>query len=109
VRLEIAAAPPGRWRISVVDTGVGIPQGREAELFQPFSRLGQEGSGVEGAGLGLAISRRLVELMGGTIGFARPDHEGSRFWIELPAAPSNGVSPPSSSASGAAAGTAVSA
>jgi signal transduction histidine kinase len=109
VRLEIAAAPPGRWRISVVDTGVGIPPGREAELFQPFSRLGQEGSGVEGAGLGLAISRRLVELMGGTIGFARPDHQGSRFWIELPAAPSNGVSPPSSSASGAAAGTAVSA
>jgi signal transduction histidine kinase len=108
IRIEVEAAPPGRWRISVADTGIGIPRGREAELFQPFSRLGQEGSGVEGAGLGLAISRRLVELMGGTIGFARLDHQGSRFWIELPAAPSDGLgaAPPSAAGSGTTAASA---
>ncbi len=65
--------PAGRLRITVTDTGVGIPSALQPRLFTPFDRLGAEADGVEGTGLGLALSKRLVEAMGGVIGFeSRP-------------------------------------
>ena len=54
--------------------------------FKPFQRLGAELSGVEGTGLGLAVSKRLIEAMGGSIGVASTDGNGSTFWIDLPLA-----------------------
>jgi signal transduction histidine kinase len=79
-----AVAQQQLLRISVVDTGQGIPAERIAELFQPFNRLGAEASEVEGTGIGLTITRRLVEMMGGVIGVDSALGIGSRFWIELP-------------------------
>jgi len=74
----------GRVRVSVRDTGAGIPAELHSSLFQPFSRLGAELSGVEGTGIGLVIARQLVELMGGRIGMESQVGAGSTFWIELP-------------------------
>lgn len=75
----------GRVRIEVTDTGAGIPEDRLAELFQPFNRLGKETPEVEGTGIGLALSKRLVESMNGTIGVRSTVGMGSTFWVELPA------------------------
>ena len=72
-----------RVRISITDTGVGIPSEQQAELFQPFSRLGYENSEIEGTGIGLSITKQLVERMGGTIGVESQVDKGSTFWIEL--------------------------
>lgn len=84
VRTTISDA--GRCRISVRDTGPGITAEQEAELFQPFSRLGAENTDVEGTGIGLSISTSLVDMMGGQIGFENNADEGATFWFELPMA-----------------------
>jgi PAS domain S-box-containing protein len=70
-------------RISVRDTGAGLTPQQLTQLFQPFNRLGKEGSDEQGTGIGLVVSKRLVELMGGTIGVESTVNEGSVFWIEL--------------------------
>ena len=72
-----------RTRISVHDTGNGLPIEKLAQLFQPFNRLGQESGSTEGTGIGLVVSKRLVELMGGEIGVESTVGVGSVFWIEL--------------------------
>ena len=70
-------------RISVRDTGNGLAPYQLAQLFQPFNRLGQETGGVQGTGIGLVVSKRLVEWMEGSIGVASTVGTGSEFWIEL--------------------------
>ena len=73
----------GRIRLMVTDTGVGIPEDKINLLFSPFERLGAEQSGVEGTGIGLALSKRLVEAMGGTMGVDSHPGVGSTFFVDL--------------------------
>jgi signal transduction histidine kinase/ActR/RegA family two-component response regulator len=70
-------------RISVRDTGAGLTSLQLSQLFQPFNRLGKEASAEEGTGIGLVMTKRLVELMGGAIGAESTPGEGSVFWVEL--------------------------
>jgi len=86
VVVECSASAPQRMRVSIKDTGAGLPPEKLAQLFRPFSRVGQETSAEEGTGIGLVVTKRLVELMGGAIGVASTVGEGSVFWIELVAA-----------------------
>jgi PAS domain S-box-containing protein len=76
----------GMVRISIQDTGDGIAPSRHRELFEPFSRLDATQRGIEGTGIGLAISKQLIERMGGRIGFASEVGVGSTFWIDVPSA-----------------------
>ncbi len=85
VTVRCLDAADGRHRIAVTDCGSGIPADKLSRLFIPFERAGAERSGVEGTGLGLALSKKLVELMGGTMGVESEVGRGSTFWLELPA------------------------
>jgi PAS domain S-box-containing protein len=78
-----AARPPGRVRLSVMDTGIGLTPEMLAQLFQPFKRLGQEAGDEQGTGIGLVVTKRLVEMMNGTIGVESKFGAGTEFWIEL--------------------------
>ena len=82
VVVKCIKVPPGRIRICVEDTGQGLSPEKIAQLFQPFNRLGQEAHSEEGTGIGLVMTKRLVELMGGVIGVESTVGEGSVFWIE---------------------------
>ena len=73
-------------RISVADTGPGIPRDRWPAVFEPFSRLGAETTEIEGTGIGLTLSKQLAENMGGRIGFTSEVEVGSTFWITVPTA-----------------------
>jgi PAS domain S-box-containing protein len=83
VVVECIASTPGRIRICVSDTGEGLTTDKMAQLFQPFNRLGKEAGIEEGTGIGLMVSKRLVELMKGDIGVESTVGVGSVFWIEL--------------------------
>jgi CheY-like chemotaxis protein len=71
-------------RVTVTDDGLGIPQDKQAAMFLPFQRAGQETGSIEGTGIGLAITKHLAELMHGRVGFNSVAGKGSAFWIELP-------------------------
>jgi CheY-like chemotaxis protein len=83
VEVTCHAHSPERIRISFRDTGAGLSAEKLAQLFQPFNRLGQESGAEEGMGIGLVVSKRLVELMGGEIGAESVVGVGSVFWVEL--------------------------
>jgi len=88
--LEVSSheSADGRVRVNVRDTGRGIAPDKLRRLFVPFERLGLERVGVDGAGIGLALSKGLVELMGGAIGVESQVGQGSTFWVELASAES---------------------
>jgi PAS domain S-box-containing protein len=83
VVLDFTTNTLGRTRINIRDTGLGLPPEKLSQLFQPFNRLGQETSTEEGTGIGLVMSKLLVELMGGKIGAESTVGAGSVFWFEL--------------------------
>jgi CheY-like chemotaxis protein len=76
----------GRLRVKVTDTGLGIPPEAVQRLFIPFERVASQPSRIEGTGLGLPLSKRLAEAMGGTLELVSTPQQGSTFWIELPLA-----------------------
>lgn len=86
VALDVEVTDDGYVRFLVSDTGVGIPEEKQSGLFEAFERLGAETTSVEGTGIGLTITRKLVEVMGGRIGFESVVGQGSMFWIDMPAA-----------------------
>jgi len=81
--VECAARPLGYIRLSVADTGLGLTAEKLTQLFQPFNRLGQEDGAEQGTGIGLVVTKRLVEVMNGTIGVDSTVGSGTKFWIDL--------------------------
>ncbi len=90
VKVDTHREGSDRLRIRVADTGNGIPEDKLEDLFDPFNRLDAENSGIEGTGIGLTLTRRMVELMRGTVGVESEPEVGSTFWIELPLAEAKG-------------------
>jgi PAS domain S-box-containing protein len=91
--------PGGAIQISVSDTGPGLSAEQQARLFTAFERLGAENTAVEGTGIGLALSKRLTELMGGEIGVESTPGIGTTFWLRLPLAPAQSKLRPEESGS----------
>jgi signal transduction histidine kinase len=83
----------GRVRISVEDNGRGLSAQQIGQLFQPFKPLGYVRGRLQGPGIGLALARSLVELMGGQVGVTSTEGAGSAFWIDLASAPMTGAAP----------------
>ena len=83
VEVSCRESSPERIRITIKDSGVGLSSEKLEQLFQPFNRLGQEAGSEEGTGIGLVVTKQLIELMGGSIGVQSSAGVGSEFWIEL--------------------------
>ena len=83
VTLSCELIPEQMLRISVVDNGIGIPLEQQDALFSPFERLGHELGQIDGSGIGLSITKQIVEMLGGHIGFESEHEKGSTFWVEI--------------------------
>jgi signal transduction histidine kinase/ActR/RegA family two-component response regulator len=94
VVIDCTLPAPGRVRVSVQDTGRGLTPRQIESLFQPFNRLGQEAGEQEGTGVGLVVTKHLVEMMDGRIGVQSTPGAGSVFWVDLPQADGATVSAP---------------
>ncbi len=93
VTATCAFPEPGSVRISITDTGIGMTPEQLGQLFQPFNRLGREAGAQEGTGMGLVVTRRLVEMMDGRIGVVSEEGVGSCFWVELKGSDDASVQP----------------
>lgn len=83
VTIEWKKNASNQVQVSIADTGIGVPTEKMDQLFEPYNRLGQEDGPEEGMGIGLTVTKKLVEMMGGTIGVASTEGAGSTFWVEL--------------------------
>ncbi|WES30569.1 GAF domain-containing sensor histidine kinase [Varunaivibrio sulfuroxidans] len=86
VIVSCAQTGHGMLRFSVADNGSGIPSRLQQAVFQPFTRLSEDAAKIEGTGIGLSISQKLVDLMNGVIGFESENGVGSTFWVDFPLA-----------------------
>ena len=84
VTLGCEQVPEQMLRIRITDTGIGIPAEQQDDLFKPFERLGHELGNIDGSGIGLSITRQIVEMLGGQIGFESDEDKGSIFWVDIP-------------------------
>lgn len=84
IRIEISIPEADTLRVSVQDTGLGIAEDKQGDIFQPFHRLGAEALNIEGTGIGLVISQKLANNMGGELGFVSQEGQGSNFWLDIP-------------------------
>lgn len=84
VTLSAELMDGNKVRVSVTDTGYGIPKDKQSSVFNSYDRLGHESSSIEGTGIGLNITQQLVFLMGGDIGFSSQENKGSCFWVDFP-------------------------
>jgi len=84
VTLTCREMPNRMLRINVVDTGRGILSDKQDDLFKPFERLGLEAGPIEGTGIGLTITKKIIELLSGQIGFESEEGKGSTFWVDVP-------------------------
>lgn len=80
-------------RLYIQDTGYGIPTDKQADIFQPFQRLGAEATNIEGTGIGLVLTKTMTEEMNGQIGFESSENNGSTFWVDLPLSKENIMKP----------------
>jgi PAS domain S-box-containing protein len=104
ITVEASERPGGRLRLSVTDTGQGIPPDQQALVFEPFHRLEADRMFVEGSGIGLTISRKITEAMGGSMGLTSTPGLGSCFFIDMPLCAETGQAlPPAAAESPAAA------
>jgi CheY-like chemotaxis protein len=84
IRFALSEVEATFVRITVSDDGIGIPEGKQDKVFEPFQRAGQETGPIEGTGIGLTITKRLAEMMKGRVGFTSRVGEGSQFWVDIP-------------------------
>jgi PAS domain S-box-containing protein len=84
VTFTLSTPVQGKVRVTIRDTGMGIPADKQAKLFQPFQRAGQENGPIEGTGIGLVITNRLAQLLHGSVGFRSVCGQGSEFWVDMP-------------------------
>ncbi|NQV44362.1 MAG: response regulator, partial [Rhodospirillales bacterium] len=84
VTIDATETKDGFMRVSISDTGIGLSEREKKKIFEPFERLGKQSEAIEGTGIGLTITKQLVNLMSGRIGFESEIGKGSTFWIDIP-------------------------